>query len=260
MAEQRPVLVATLGAEPQVVTLALDALLASGVPIARVIVVHTLPDREPIAPALARLQAEFVARQAYGPALLYVPFQLAGRQGPLQDVTTAEEISAAFESMVVLLRQLKHAGHTIHLCIAGGRKTMTAFAIASASLVFERHDRIWHLVSPPALVQSRALHASEGQAVQLVPVPVAAWRAASGVAEHRADDFLRRVLTPAEREVAELLLRTGASNAELARQLHKSPRTIANQLSSAYAKLQDYLDLPSAPDRTTFLALIGQHS
>jgi len=46
------VLIATLGTEPQVVTLALDALLSQGVDIARVVVVHTCADDDPMRSSL----------------------------------------------------------------------------------------------------------------------------------------------------------------------------------------------------------------
>lgn len=49
------VLVATLGAEPQVVTLTLDALTARGVVINRVVIVHTNPQLPPIDDSLKAL-------------------------------------------------------------------------------------------------------------------------------------------------------------------------------------------------------------
>ncbi len=45
-----------------------------------------------------------------------------------------------------------------------------------------------------------------------------------------------RPLTPAEREVAELL-RLGLTNAEIARRRGRSPRTVANQIASLMRKL-----------------------
>ena len=56
------VFIATLGAEPQVVTLALDALLAESESISRVLVVHTAADRPPLSESLKVLQAELVDR------------------------------------------------------------------------------------------------------------------------------------------------------------------------------------------------------
>jgi len=72
--------------------------------------------------------------------------------------------------------------------------------------------------------------------------------------------FLETVLTPAEREVAVLLVREGLSNAALADTLGKSVKTVANQLSSVYVKLGDYFELETSPDRAMLLVLLGRYS
>ncbi len=148
----------------------------------------------------------------------------------------------------------------MHLSIAGGRKTMTAFAMAAAHLVFDRTDRIWHLVSSDRLQQIKALHCPGNESAQLVPVPVTSWALPDQDVTSQYINFTEKILSPAEREVATLLLQTGLSNHELAKTLQKSPKTIANQLSRVYAKLQDYLDLPITPDRAMFIALMGRFS
>ena len=252
--------VATLGAAPQVVTLALDALLARGEKVGRVVVVHTAPDREPVRSSLARLRRDFVLERRYGHRILFTPHTLAGSSGPLPDVTTPDEIDDAFHSLYTLLRQHKQAGRAIHLCIAGGRKTMTLFAMAAAQILFDAQDKVWHLVSSPEFVRSQALHAAHPEQMQLLPVPVVYWRRLPHDDNSRVRDFMVNVLTPAEREVTELLVREGLSNAALAEKLGKSPKTIANQLSSVYAKLGAHFGLSDAPDRTLLLVLLGNSS
>ena len=116
------ILIATLGAEPQVVTLTLDSLLARGERITSVVLVHTTPDNEPVRSSLQSLYREFVVKRSYGNEVLFVPHLLAGTSGPLADIVTPSEIDDAFRSFYVLLRQHKQAGRCIHLCIAGGRK------------------------------------------------------------------------------------------------------------------------------------------
>jgi len=254
------ILGATLGTEPQVVTLAVDALLADGIPLSRVIVVHTLPDREPIQSSLAQLRHEFVSAQYYGDRLLFYPHLLAGLSGPLADITTATEIDDAFRSLYTLLRQFKQAGCKVHLSIAGGRKTMTLFAMAAAQILFGPEDEVWHVVSSPSLLHSKKLHAAPADEVRLVPVPLVHWESFQPDNGSRAREFLDIVLTPAEREVAVLLAREGLSNAALASQLGKSPKTIANQLYSIYAKMGEFFNLPSPPDRATLLVLLGKSS
>jgi CRISPR-associated protein Csx14 len=254
------ILIATLGAEPQVVTLTLDSLLARGERIASVIVVHTAPDREPVRSSLRSLHHEFVVERPYGDEILFVPHLLAGASGPLADVVTPSEIDDAFRSLYVLLRQHKQAGRSIHLSIAGGRKTMALFAMAAAQVVFGLEDHVWHLVSDPALVISKRLHTDRPGDIILVPVPVAYWGRLRPDDSSRVHDFIKHVLTPAEREVTELLIREGLSNAALAERLGKSIKTVANQLSSVYVKLGRYFDLPETPDRALLLVLLGSYS
>ncbi len=254
------ILIATLGAAPQVVTLALDALLAAGAAVSRVIVVHTLPDREPIRSSLARLRREFLIARRYGEELLFVPHLLAGQSGPLLDLTTPREIDEAFQSLYTLLRQHKQAGRLIHLSIAGGRKTMALFAMAAAQILFDADDRVWHLSSRQDLMNTKALHTEDPEAAVLIPVPVAAWGHLHRDSASMAEYFLHHVLTPAEREVTELLIREGLSNMALAERLGKSPKTIANQLTSVYAKFGQYFNLSSPPDRALLLVFLGRYS
>jgi len=254
------VFVATLGAEPQVVTLALDALLTQGMDIHRVIVIHTLDDREPIRSSLRRLHQEFIVDQFYGLPLRFDSHLLAGSSGPLADVITPAEIEDAFQSLYTLLRQHKQAGRRIHLCLAGGRKTMALFAMAAAQILFDLNDGVWHLVSHPDLITSKQLHADSQEHVVLIPVPIAYWKHLQPDDQSRVRHFVDTILTPSEREVVQLLIREGLSNAVLAARLGKSAKTIANQLTSTYLKLQQYFDLPDTPDRTMLLVLLGSYS
>jgi CRISPR-associated Csx14 family protein len=254
------VFIATLGAEPQVVTLALDALLAESESISRVLVVHTAADRPPLSESLKVLQAEFVDRGYYGNQVLFLPHVLADSDGPLADVVTPAEIEAAFQSLYTLLRQYKYAGCRIHLSIAGGRKTMALFAMAAAQIWFDAADHVWHLVSDRRLIESRQLHATHPGDVSLIPVPVAHWGKMTPDDRVRARHFIEYVLTPAERELTTILVREGLSNNALARQLGKSPKTIANQLTSIYEKLESYFALSEPPDRTMLLVLLGSYS
>lgn len=254
------IFVATLGAEPQVVTLALDALLAEHEAISRAVVVHTAADRPPLNESLQILQAEFVERGHYSNQLLFLPHVLANAEGPLADVVTPIEIEAAFQSLYTLFRQYKHAGCHIHLSIAGGRKTMALFAMAAAQIWFDAADRVWHLVSDRRLIETRQLHAAQSTDVSLIPVPAAHWGRMTPDDRVRARHFIEHVLTPAERELITILVREGLSNSALARQLGKSPKTIANQLTSIYDKLGGYFGLREPPDRTMLLVLLGSYS
>ncbi|MCD6541521.1 helix-turn-helix domain-containing protein [Candidatus Bipolaricaulota bacterium] len=56
--------------------------------------------------------------------------------------------------------------------------------------------------------------------------------------------FLAHILTPAERKAVKELVLRGGTNAEIARRLRKSPRTVEHQLESAFRKLREFLDWP----------------
>ena len=249
------ILIATLGAEPQVVTLTLDALLARGEVINLVEVVHTDASQSPIFDALKALETVFVVEKFYGQSIRYQPISLRGVGGALQDLTSAAEIEIAFHALYSLLRDHKHRHHRIHLCIAGGRKTTTVFAMAAAKAVLDGEDRVWHLVSEEQVVKSRAMHAPQGDVV-LVEVP---FLDAPAYDQQKVRVFLEHILTASERQVVELLVREGLGNAQLAQRLVKSQSTVANQLTAIYQKLQDYFQLRTAPDRAMLLVVLGKH-
>lgn len=249
------ILVATLGSEPQVVTLTLDALTARGVVINRVVIVHTNPQLPPIDDSLKALHQVFVVERHYQ-GILYVPHPLTDSQEILSDVTTPHQIEAAFGSLYALLKHHKAVGNSIHLCIAGGRKTMTIFALSVAQAILTTQDAVWHLVSSSNMLQSKAMHANNPTDVQLVQVPFVNLSAENSASPQK---FLQ-TLTSAEREIVELLVREGLPNAILAQRLSKSPKTIANQLTGIYLKLQQHFGLSQPPDRATLLVLLGKSS
>jgi CRISPR-associated protein Csx14 len=118
MDTDRQILIATLGTEPQVVTLALDLLQAKGYAIAEVIAMHTIG--EAVRPALARLREEFTASGACG----FRQVAVQGAGGPVRDIITEEDVAALLRTMYRTVVAEKRAGRLIHLSIAGGREPM----------------------------------------------------------------------------------------------------------------------------------------
>jgi CRISPR-associated protein Csx14 len=252
------VLVATLGTEPQVVTLALDLLRAKGYAIAQVVVVHTAGTV--VQPALQRLHEES-ARDEHS-AYRFVP--VAGREGPIEDVVTEADIAAVLRTLYSTVLVEKRAGRLIHLSIAGGRKPMAIYGMVVAQLLFDEDDRVWHLLSEgwqPG--EERVMHMRPDDRVWLVPVPVLRWSSVSPVATElalredpweaiqaqrtmqqdedwrRKREFVERWLTPAEREVVRLASQ-GLDNAAIAERLGKAEKTVANQLTGVYGKLHEW--------------------
>ncbi|RME01873.1 MAG: LuxR family transcriptional regulator, partial [Calditrichaeota bacterium] len=76
----------------------------------------------------------------------------------------------------------------------------------------------------------------------------------------RRREFVERWLTPAEREVVQLACK-GLDNLTIARRLHKSERTVSNQLSHVYEKLHDWRGSPddSITDRNVLIASLSPY-
>lgn len=254
------ILICTLGAAPQVVTLLLDGLLAHGEPIERVVVLHTDPAYAPIKHSLPQLDQTFRTDNYYRGRVLYDPHVLTGKQGILPDVATRSQIDAAYVAIYRVLRQHKTANRRLHVGIAGGRKTLTVLALAAAQATFTDGDQVWHLISPQKVLKSGVLHVDEPKDIQLVSVPLLHTGHMMAADQSRADYFMRERLTDAEREVCRLLLNEGLSNAMLAQRLGKSASTIANQLTGIYRKAASYYQLQQPPDRAMLLALLGRSS
>jgi len=270
-------LIATVGSKPQLVTLALDLLLAQGQAVRQAVVVHTSLERPETRAAVARLGGEFALHY---PGVQLRPVCLCGAGGqPLDDVSSEPAIREAFRVLYREIRAAKGAGQRVHLSIAGGRKTLAIYGMAAAQLLFDEGDAAWHLDSDPQVVESKTLHAAAGQ-TRLIPVPVLRWSQINPVltglaliddpfdavqtqaqrlrdeTRRRAHEFVHTVLSPAERKAVELAAREGLTNAQMGARLCRSGRTVGHQLSAAYAKLREFYGLEGA-DRHTLMAVLG---
>jgi CRISPR-associated Csx14 family protein len=269
---QTAVLIATLGSEPQVVTAAYDLLARQGERVGAIWVVHTSPQASsPVGVALAALQdladTEFHA--------------ICGAEGgPLADVDSPEAGAAAFRLLYRLVRRAKQAGRRVHLSIAGGRKTMAVYGMATAQLLFDSEDRLWHLFSAGEFLTSRRPHPQPGDQAHLIPVPVILWSQVSPVwsglggvedpfeAARRvqelqvaqklaaAREFVLGSLSPAELRAVELLVREGLGDQEIGARLSLSARTVEQHLRSAYSKAAAHWEIETV-SRAQLVALLN---
>lgn len=271
-----PVLIASLGSKPQLVTITLDLLLGRGERIGDVIPIHTSLERPAMARSTAVLAEEFLR---YYPTLRLRPVCLCAPDGtPLEDIDTEIGVREAFRVFYREIRAAKQAGRRVHLSITGGRKTLAVFGIVAAQLLFDEGDCAWQLFSSPELIASEALHPQPGQA-HLLAVPVLRWSRISPVltdlamsddpfeavgrqealrqaeAMQLARSFVRLVLTEAEREVVELMVCEGLTDRQIAARLGRSVRTVGHQLSSAYGKACEHFGLDRANRHTLMMLL-----
>jgi len=136
-------LVATLGTEPQVVTATLDLLLAQGEPVSQVIVIHTFAPGTPVAQAVKELELAFTQPPYLDRVRLSMQPIIHPENGqPLHDVQTPDDTRAAFQAFYRQVHAAKSDGSRVHLSIAGGRKTLAVFGMATAQLLFDDDDRL----------------------------------------------------------------------------------------------------------------------
>jgi CRISPR-associated protein Csx14 len=299
MSEPRPAaLVATLGTQPEVVTIALDLLLDDGTNVEKVCVIHTARSQpgDRMDESMRALRREFPGGthyrcrgqqgDMYRCPLSLVQLEAGGRA--LEDVRCEEDARAVLVTLFNVVRDLKMERYVIHLSIAGGRKSMSVYGMATAQLLFDSHDRLWHVFSMPAFEAGNAMHPADPGDARLVRIPVlpistvfpgmvtlltsrdplAALerkRALVEMEERRTrQEFVEGRLTPAERRLVKSLMSVllnenrSPSNRELARQLVIAPHTVSNRFSSIYSKLHEYLILPpdEQVDRTVLVSFL----
>lgn len=254
------VLVATLGAEPQVVTIATQLLLHQDELLQSVALLHTAPRREPIASALPAVAATFSEQDGWPP--------LVRVEVPVEDVLSPEQIDRFASVLFDRLKSYVKEGLRIHLLLAGGRKPMAMMGMSVARMVLGPEDAVWYLYSEESVRQAGQMLLSQMDQARLVPIPFPQFDAAPpvytrafeaetpGAALSALEDMrLRRLrhfveveLTDAERELAALLATEVLTVEQTAERLHKSPKTVANQLNSIYSKLEAAFGLQ--PDRS----------
>lgn len=266
------IFLATLGQRPEAITVALDALLQRGEPLALVVILHTEPTRSGITGALADIRYEM--HRAY-PQLPVECYELKRSDGgALYDIDDAETAQDYFAAVLTALESYRVLGSSRHLLVAGGRKAMTIYATLAASFSFGGHDRVWTVLTPSEDLKPGQFHIPRGRRdrVQLVQLPLLtarllARRQTESTESHTGiidaeqvmallhqrasvrDDFWGR-LTDREQIVAATLAENPyASDEALAKILGRSVRTVQNQLSHIYSKMEAFFDDSARSDR-----------
>jgi CRISPR-associated protein (TIGR02584 family) len=301
--------VATLGTQPQVITVALDLLLdeiSNEEVLEEVLVIHTAsspprpgtppPTRDPMAESLRALRGEFVGGKEYRHRgtqrhrCHFRTLQLEVEGRPIDDVHSDTDARAVFTALFNEVQELKRRRYIVHLSIAGGRKSMSVYGMATAQLLFDSRDRLYHLFSSPEFENLGLMHSRGPEDAWLVPIPVLPISTVfPGMVtlltspdpltvldnklvlmdlEGRRDrqQFMTR-LTDAEQRLVKALMRPIVSEGrppkdkELARHLVVTPRTVTKRFCDIYSKLREHVDaLPEERvDRTVLVYYLAPY-
>lgn len=263
-------LIATLGGEPQIVTITLDLLLKRNIPIYEVIVVH--PAASPhMQQSLARLNAEFVGDrylfEGYSLTIHFCQQVLSHYESVIDDIVDEATASGALDTIGELIRNLKRQQRIIHFSISGGRRLMTFLSFSAALLYFETPDELLHLYTPEHVKErtdmSGAMHIEPEDGRRLIEVPFA--RAAQPFfammlnrtpsdtiqtqrEQHKAEEHKRcqqvvDALNARSREVLQAIAQELHPH-EVATALHLDSSTISYYASKIYRECRNIWDVP----------------
>jgi CRISPR-associated protein Csx14 len=182
MMRKESTLVATMAGGPQIVTFALDDLLAQDEVIREVIVVHLSPRDDPLVrQALSKLTAEFSGDAYAGQPCRLQFFPLYSDGKKLDDIRDETAANTAWNAIYKLIADLKAQGRHLHVCIAGGRRILALLAMSAAMLHFDHDDFLWHMYTPVEFIEhsrdGAIMHARPEDGVRLIRVPLVPWGA-----------------------------------------------------------------------------------
>ncbi len=260
------VLICTLGRQPQVITFALDQLLAQGRHIGATVVVYS--GRKGIPEAKARLEEEI--HKSY-PGMDFRAIPVAHHDYIVEDFITDRDINALLHTLYAVVREHRQRDLPINLLISSGRKVMGIMAMVVAQLLYGPRDRLWYVVTEGWSPGNEGhFHPLTTERVWLLRVPVMRWNESASLMRtvvelgdpelilqwqekmenshrmQRRREFVEHWLRPSLREVAELACQ-GHDNASIAEILHKRQQTVANQLSEVYDQMRVWLDDDGLP-------------
>lgn len=185
MPDYKHILIATLGGQPQVVTLTLDLLLRRNYLISEVYVVHPRISDPRIEHAVRCLKSEFSEHRYIidGHTVNCRLFLRPLRQGDieLEDISDEASANGALDTIYHLVLELKQQQRVVHLSLTGGRRLMSLLAISAAQMNFTHLDHIWHIYSPQAFRlrsnEGAIMHATPRDGVRLIEMPFVPWGA-----------------------------------------------------------------------------------
>jgi CRISPR-associated protein Csx14 len=266
-------LLATLGGQPQVVTFALDALLARGVDVTEVFVLYLRGEADAearVGESLARLTAEFTGDSYAGRPMAFRVRPLQAGDRFLPDIYDETDADGVWRAVHKLMAELKAGGRTLHICISGGRRLLGLMTMSAAMLHFGHQDVLWHMYTPPDITAEAEggvlMHLPPDSGFRLIRVPMMPWGSYFPALQELArpalgEDVLARPrhvldaverarcavvverLTPRQREVLRLLA-SGETPQATAARLGLRLSTIDSHKTAILAECRNAWNLP----------------
>ncbi|WP_420641589.1 CRISPR-associated ring nuclease [Candidatus Leptofilum sp.] len=169
--------VATMGGQPQVITFAVDALLARGVRLDQILLIHLDIASSRLQTAVQKIITTLAEPRYQGLKLTFHP--ITTDVGPVADIRDEADSHATWEALSQLLIELKNKQHTLHVCISGGRQMLGFMTMSAAMLHFGHEDRLWHSYTPdewlPRTRDGKMMHLPPEAGFQLIEVPMMPW-------------------------------------------------------------------------------------
>jgi CRISPR-associated protein Csx14 len=253
------VMVATLGGQPQVITFALDELIARGFYVREVIVLYLSAEGSRVNRALDRLLAEFEGDHYQGRPCRLRPIPIRSGLARLPDIRSDQDAIITSEVLRDLMVDLKRQYQQLHVCLSGGRRMMALLLVPLAMTTLGYGDRLWHMYTPDEFqAQARdgkIMHARPEDGVRLIQVPFVPLGALGGLTTldppgPRLDETewqrcraVWNTLSPRQRDVLRLLA-SGLTPQQVAEKLSISIKTFNSHNSKILAECRLTWALP----------------
>ncbi len=266
MVAAKPVsMIATVGAQPQVVTFALDSLLLQKIPLVELIVIYLSPPNPRTQQALRKLSHELAG--GYGRSIQYKPHPIH----TIADIRDESDANAAWEAVNSLIRQLKSQNRTLHICISGGRRILGLLTMSAAMMHFGHQDVLWHMYTPDSLRRAAdegaMMHLPPDSGFRLIRVPMMPWgsyfpalrelaqpleagidvlaypRAVLDRVEHDRCQTVNSRLTERQQDVLRAFS-SGLNPQQVAAQLHITIKTVDSHKTVILAECRNVWDIP----------------
>lgn len=189
---------------------------------------------------------------------------------PIADIGTQAALTATFRTFFQTALAVKNRHEALHICIAGGRKTMAVYGMMTAQLLFDEGDHLWHLLSPREMQDEKRMRLQDGDEASLVQIPII--RASSlptNVLMDEIDDpdkavallegrraaelstFVERILTGRERELLRMMvLSPEKTYKQWAAAMGVTNNTLKKHVEAVYGKTADYFALENVKKAT----------